>query len=81
MTPRSRTTQGVGAPETRAEGAATAGPKPRAPITVCPICRGAMEQVYESGHLKVCVCIDCFSGIYIPVAAWDVARKRPLTSA
>jgi hypothetical protein len=36
-----------------------------------------MDKVYESGHLKVCVCVDCFSGFYIPIGAWDVvARKK-----
>ena len=42
----------------------------------CPVCKGKMELVYDRRHLKVCVCADCFTGVYIPVEALVLARDR-----
>jgi hypothetical protein len=37
-----------------------------------------MELVYNRPNTKVCVCIDCHTGITVPASAWTVAmRKRP----
>jgi hypothetical protein len=35
-----------------------------------------MELVYDRPSQKVCVCIDCHSGLTIPVAAWDVQDAK-----
>jgi hypothetical protein len=45
-------------------------------IEVCPICDGRMETVYNRNHQKVCVCIDCHSGLTVPDTAWNVARVK-----
>ena len=47
-------------------------------VPFCPICGGKMELVYNRPNTKVCVCIDCHTGITVPASAWTVAmRKRP----
>lgn len=45
-------------------------------IDICPICHGDMEAVYSRQHQKVCVCVDCHTSITVPVAAWDIRRKK-----
>ena len=45
-------------------------------VESCPVCGGKMSVVYERFALKVCVCPDCFAGIYIPSEAWDVAKRK-----
>lgn len=35
-----------------------------------------MESVYERNHQKVCVCVDCHSGLTVPATAYDVARIK-----
>lgn len=35
-----------------------------------------MELVYDRPNTKVCVCVDCHTGITVPAHAWDVARSR-----
>src|SRR5689334_21584680 len=35
-----------------------------------------MELVYDRFHQKVCVCVDCHSGITVPQSAWTVARIK-----
>lgn len=42
----------------------------------CPICEGQMEMVYERFSQKVCVCVECHSGLTIPVTAWDIRRIK-----
>ena len=42
----------------------------------CPICQGTMEVVYERPNQQVCVCVDCHSGITIPVSAWAVQKSK-----
>jgi hypothetical protein len=45
-------------------------------VPACPICDGRMEEVYDRFHQKVCVCIDCHTGITVPGTAWEVARIK-----
>jgi ribosomal protein L37AE/L43A len=45
-------------------------------IEVCPICGGRMEVVYDRVQSKVCVCVDCHSGIAVPAKAFEVARAK-----
>ena len=50
-------------------------------MQVCPICAGRMETVYNRNRQKVCVCVDCHSGLTVPDTAWEIARvKREATS-
>ena len=53
--------------------------KAQQPCTVvkeCPVCEGEMEVVYDRNHQKVCVCVDCHTGITVPGSAWDIARIK-----
>ncbi len=45
-------------------------------VTVCPVCGGKMELVYDRRHISASVCVDCHTGITIPTDAWDVARVK-----
>ena len=45
-------------------------------IPACPICEGKMESVYDRYHQKVCVCIDCHTGVTVPGSAWEIARIK-----
>jgi hypothetical protein len=45
-------------------------------IEVCPICGGKMEVVYDRVQSKVCVCVDCHSGIAVPASALRIARAK-----
>jgi hypothetical protein len=45
-------------------------------IPMCPLCRGRMELVYDRPNAKVCVCVDCHTGISVPAQAWVVALQR-----
>lgn len=51
-------------------------PDPCEVVPACPICGGKMESVYERNHQKVCVCVDCHSGLTVPATAYDVARIK-----
>lgn len=51
-------------------------PEPCDVIELCPVCGGRMETVYDRHHQKVCVCVDCHSGVTVPVTAWDIARAK-----
>jgi hypothetical protein len=42
----------------------------------CPICAGTMELVYDRPSQKVCVCVDCHSGLTIPATAWQVQKSK-----
>lgn len=42
----------------------------------CPICGGLMETVYSRNRQKVCVCVDCRSGLTVPDTAWDIVRVK-----
>lgn len=35
-----------------------------------------MEVVYDRPRTKVCVCVDCHTGITVPAEAWEVAKAR-----
>jgi hypothetical protein len=35
-----------------------------------------MELVYDRYNQQVCVCRDCYSGITIPLAAWEIRRIK-----
>ena len=35
-----------------------------------------MELLYDRPSQQVCVCIDCHSGITIPVSAWAVQKAK-----
>jgi hypothetical protein len=35
-----------------------------------------MELVYDRPNTKVCVCVDCHTGITVPAQAWVVALER-----
>ena len=45
-------------------------------IDVCPICYGRMETVYDRHSQRVCVCVDCHSGLTVPDTAWHVVRLK-----
>ena len=45
-------------------------------MQVCPICDGRMETVYSRNQNKVCVCVDCHSGLTVPDTAWEIARVK-----
>lgn len=45
-------------------------------IPTCPLCAGRMELVYDRPKVKVCVCVDCHTGVSVPVRAWAVALAR-----
>jgi len=45
-------------------------------ISVCPLCNGTMELVYDRPTTKVCVCVDCHLSITVPARAWEVALER-----
>jgi hypothetical protein len=51
-------------------------PEPCGEIKTCPVCEGRMELVYDRHHQKVCVCVDCHSGLTVPASAWEVARYK-----
>ena len=51
-------------------------PEPCEVIKTCPVCEGRMELVYDRYHQKVCVCVDCHSGLTVPASAWVVARIK-----
>lgn len=52
-------------------------PHPCEAMRLCPICGGKMELVYDRPNQKVCVCVDCHTGIQVPAGAWDKAMKAP----
>lgn len=35
-----------------------------------------METVYDRPTTKVCVCVDCHSGLTVPATAWEVAKIK-----
>jgi hypothetical protein len=45
-------------------------------LEVCPVCGGQMEVVYNRTQAKVCVCVDCHSGVTVPASAWQVVRAK-----
>jgi hypothetical protein len=45
-------------------------------LPICPICGGKMELVYDRPNAKVCVCINCHTGISMPSKAWAIALAR-----
>lgn len=45
-------------------------------IPDCPICAGRLETVYNRHNQRVCVCMDCRSGLTIPGPAWEIARTK-----
>ena len=45
-------------------------------IPVCPMCGGRMALVYDRPNTKVCVCVDCHTGISVPAQAWCIALAR-----
>lgn len=45
-------------------------------IEDCPVCGGKMEVVYNRTQSKVCVCVDCHTGLTVPAAAWRVVRAK-----
>lgn len=45
-------------------------------VTVCPVCGGSMELVYNRNAQQVIVCSECHSGLTIPSTAWEVARLK-----
>lgn len=42
----------------------------------CPICEGQMELVYDRFNQQVFVCVECHSGITIPITAWEIQRIK-----
>jgi len=42
-------------------------------VPTCPICGGKTEFVYDRPHLKVCLCVDCHTGINVPAEAWEIS--------
>ncbi len=42
----------------------------------CPICDGRMEVVYDRFSQQVCVCVECHTGLSIPLSAWDIRKKK-----
>lgn len=48
-------------------------------LTVCPVCDGLMETVYQRNNQQVIVCADCHSGLTIPTSAWEVVRIKRLS--
>ena len=42
----------------------------------CPVCAGKMVVVYDRYHQKVCVCVDCNTGVTIPGSAWEVKKLK-----
>jgi len=50
--------------------------EPCGEIKTCPVCEGRMELVYDRHHQKVCVCVDCHSGLTVPATAWKIARLK-----
>lgn len=51
-------------------------PDPCELVTICPVCGGRMDLVYDRPKAKVCVCVDCHTGVTVPAGAWEIARKR-----
>lgn len=51
-------------------------PEPCEVIPSCPICGGKMETVYDRPASRVCVCVDCHTGVTVPATAWEVARIK-----
>ena len=45
-------------------------------ISVCPVCAGKMDCVYQASKVRICVCLDCMTSLSVPVEAWDVARQK-----
>lgn len=45
-------------------------------IPTCPLCGGKMELVYDRPKTKVCVCMECHTGITVPAEAWAIVLKR-----
>jgi hypothetical protein len=45
-------------------------------LEVCPVCGGKMEVVYSRTQSKVCVCVDCHSGVTVPASAWQVVKTK-----
>lgn len=45
-------------------------------VSICPVCAGRMDVVYDRPHQKVVVCVDCQSGLTVPTAAWHIARIK-----
>jgi hypothetical protein len=45
-------------------------------VPTCPLCGGRMELVYDRPKTKVCVCVDCHTGITVPAEAWAIALAR-----
>lgn len=50
-------------------------------IPKCPLCGGIMELVYDRPNTKVCVCVDCHTGIHVPARAWAIASAKLKTDA
>jgi uncharacterized protein YbbK (DUF523 family) len=35
-----------------------------------------MEVVYNRFNQQVCVCIECHTGLSIPISAWEIRRVK-----
>lgn len=35
-----------------------------------------MEVVYDRFSQQVCVCVECHTGLSIPLSAWDIRKKK-----
>ena len=45
-------------------------------LPMCLMCGGKMEMVFDLPNMKVCVCVDCRTGITVPAKAWAVGAER-----
>ena len=45
-------------------------------LSVCPICQGKLEMVYDRNNQQVLICEDCHVGVTVPGTAWEIARVK-----
>ena len=45
-------------------------------IPKCPVCGDRIELVYDRPTAKVCVCVNCHTGITVPARALSIADQQ-----
>lgn len=50
-------------------------------VPTCPLCGGTMELVHDQPAMKVCMCVECHTGIHVPIKAWEAGLARATPSA
>lgn len=50
-------------------------------VPTCPLCGGKMELVHDQPAMKVCICVECHTGIHVPIKAWEASLAKAAPSS